>query len=156
MSKWITHVLGVQRLHRRRTFKYSGHHGSAGKGLGLVWFSFGPPCRCGEECRGCRRGRKNCTHLRLYLLFSGLERLPPKLLPSLRKFADPKPAFRGIVVSRHVRCFAPSLPTPLRGLVIHRVAGAGSGARTCAARGGACLNAAARRRLVSRRCIWLR
>ena len=52
------------------------------------------------------------------------------------KSANPTPAFRGIVVSRKVSCFAPSRFPPFRGLVMQRVTGVGGGARTCAAREG--------------------
>ena len=60
---------GFVRLHWRPKRISSNRHGSAGRGLGHLRFSFGLLCRYSEEGRGCERGRKQCTYL-LFIYFT--------------------------------------------------------------------------------------
>ena len=110
MGECVTQVQGVVSLHRRQKCNSSCRHGSVGRGIGLLRFSFGPLCSCGEEDRGCGRGRTKFTHLPLYLCYSqGKKQILQNFGHHRESLPTPNQLFVASWFLREVSCLAPPL-----------------------------------------------
>ena len=119
--------------------------------FGVFRISSGPLCGCGEECRGCGSVSKESTYLFFIFVTLGNRKESSKTLDITASVCQSHASF-----SRY-RAFAVSeLSRSISCLAMQRVMGLGWGPPTYVGRGDACLSAAARRRMDTRRCMLLR
>ena len=156
MGTWTTISFRTGTLHQHQSGNPAGHHVLTESGLVSFGPRLGPHVSVVKSVAGVGGGARSARTF--FINFGTLRnrKESSRTLAITVSVCQSHTSFswhRGFAASELSRsiCFS-----PCRSLVIERVTGAGWRARTCAARGDACLRAAARRRLETRRFIWLR